>query len=96
MNARAAGRLWLLLAAALAAGCSPEADCRNGIKQVRPRVDGAVGSGAQGEARDEITQAYVDLGQAEELAASGDFAGCLARLESARVLLNKSQRTHQQ
>jgi len=96
MNARKAGSLSLLLMAVLASGCSPEADCRNGIKQVRPRVDGAIGTGAHAEAREQITQAMLELEQAEELAAAGDFAGCLDRLESARVLLNKSQRTNQQ
>jgi len=96
MNAREAGSLSLLLIAVLAAGCSPEQDCRNGIKQVRPRVDGAIGTGAHAEAREQITQAMLDLQQAEELAAAGDFEGCLAELESARVLLNKSQRTNQQ
>lgn len=96
MNARRAGGLLLPLVAVLAAGCNPEADCRRGIQQVRPRVEGAVNAGAHAEAREQITQAYTDFGQAEELLAAGDYEGCLTKLESARVLLNKSQRTNQQ
>jgi hypothetical protein len=96
MDARKAGSLLLPLVVVLAAGCSPERDCREGIKQVRPRVEGAIGTGAHAEAREQITQAYTDFGQAEELMAAGDYEGCLAKLESARVLLNKSQRTNQQ
>ena len=91
MNASIATSL-VLLPALLLAGCSPEADCRSGIKQVKPRVYGAINTGVNPEANEQISQAYTDLGQAEELAAAGDFTGCLAKLESARVLLNKSQR----
>ena len=82
----------LLAGITLAAGCGPEKDCRDGIKQLRPRVEGAIGTGAYAEASEQISQAYTDLGLAEERAKAGDFAGCIAKLESARVLLNKSQR----
>ena len=91
MNASAAGAV--LLSTMLLAACGPEADCRSGIKQLRPRVEGAVNAGAYPEAREQISQAYTDLSQAEELAAAGDFAGCIEKVNSARVLLNKSQRS---
>jgi hypothetical protein len=96
MGARSSTPLWLAAVLALAAGCTPEADCRSGIERLQPRVDGAIGTGAHAEATEQISQAYTDLGLARELAAAGDFEGCLAKLESARVLLNKSQRTNQQ
>jgi len=95
VNASAATRM-ILLSAVLLAGCGPEAECRSGIKQLRPRVEGAINTGAHPEANEQISQAYTDLGLAEELAAAGDFAGCIGKVESARVLLNKSQRTNQQ
>jgi hypothetical protein len=96
MDARVATPLWLPAALLLAAGCTVEADCRTGIERLQPRIDGAIGTGAHTEANEQISQAYTDLGLARELAQAGDFEGCLARLESARVLLNKSQRTNQQ
>jgi len=86
----------LLAGMALTAACGPEADCRDGIKQLRPRVDGAIGTGTHAEANEQISQAYTDLGRAEDLAKAGDFPGCVERVEAARVLLNKSQRTNQQ
>jgi hypothetical protein len=73
-------------------GCTPEADCRSGLQQLRPRVEGAIGKGAYPEATEQINQAYTEFGDAEELAAAGDFQGCLEKIEAARVLLNKSQR----
>lgn len=82
----------LLSAALVAAGCGPEADCRSGLKQLRPRVEGSVNAGEYPEAREQISQAYSDLTAAEEAAAQGDFAACIQKIESARVLLNKSQR----
>ena len=93
---KSASRLVLLAGVALAAACGPEADCRDGIKQLRPRVIGAIGTGAYPEANEWINQAYTDLGLAEELAKAGNFPACVEKVESARVLLNKSQRTNQQ
>ncbi len=93
---RTATRIALLAAALAIGGCTPEADCRSGLKQLRPRVEGAVNAGEHAEAREQISQAYTDLTAAEEAAAAGDFATCLDRIDSARVLLNKSQRTNQQ
>jgi hypothetical protein len=88
-----ATKLLLLLAAALAAaGCTPEKDCRSGLQQLRPRVEGAVNTGPDAEAQQQISQAYADLTAAEEAAARGDFAACNQKIESARVLINKSQR----
>ena len=96
MSARSATPFWLPAVLSLAAGCTVEADCRTGIERLQPRVDGAINTGAHAEANEQISQAYTDLGLAREAAAAGDFEECLARLESARVLLNKSQRTNQQ
>ncbi len=92
---RSAPKLMLLAGMALTSGCGPEKDCRDGIQQLRPRVEGAIGTGAHPEANEQINQAYMDLGRAEELAKSGDFPACVEKVESARVLLNKSQRTNQ-
>lgn len=92
MNVREAGCRVLLAAAVFAAGCSPEKDCRDGIQQVRPRVEGAIGQGAHPQANEQISQAYVNVDEAERKLKAGDFQGCLAKLEEARVLLNKSQR----
>jgi len=92
MDARNAGAGLLLAAALLATGCTPEMDCKAGIKQVRPRVDGALGKGIDATSTEQINQAFADVDEAERLLKAGDFEGCLARLESARVLLNKSQR----
>jgi hypothetical protein len=89
-------QLVLLCAALAATGCGPEADCKSGLKQLRPRVEGAVNAGEHAEAREQISMAYAEMVAAEDAAAAGDFAGCVARIESARVLLNKSQRTNQQ
>ena len=86
---------WLVVLA-LVAGCTAERECRTGIERMQPRIDGAIGTGAHAEANEQISQAYTDLGLARELEKAGDYQGCLARLESARVLLNKSQRTNQQ
>ena len=85
-------KLVLPLAALVAAGCGPEADCKSGLKQLRPRVEGAVNTGEHPEAREQISLAYSDMIAAEDAAKAGDFAECIARIESARVLLNKSQR----
>jgi hypothetical protein len=83
----------MLLSAALAlAGCGAEADCTSGLKQLRPRVEGSVNAGAYPEAREQISLAYSDMVAAEDAAAAGDFAGCVEKIESARVRLNKSQR----
>jgi hypothetical protein len=87
-----ATRLVLLAVAFAVAGCTPEMDCESGLKQLRPRVEGAVNAGAYPEAREQISQAYTDLSDAEDAAKRGDFETCLAKIESARVLLNKSQR----
>lgn len=88
---------WVLLAGVvLAAGCNPETDCREGLKQLKPRVEGAIGTGAHPEANEQISQAYTDMMEAEARAAQGDFPGCLEEIEQARVMLNKSQRTNQQ
>jgi len=95
MNAHGATKLILLSGIVLGAGCGPETDCRDGIRQLQPRIDGAIGTGEHLEANEQISQAYTDLGQAGELAAAGDFSGCVEKLESARVLLNRSQRTNQ-
>jgi hypothetical protein len=92
VDARKAGVVLLLAATMLGAGCGPEADCKSGIKLMRPRVDGALGKGLYPEATEQINQAYADVDEAERRLKAGDFEGCLARLESARVLLNKSQR----
>ena len=96
MNHRKMGKWALLAAVVLAAGCSPEKDCRDGIKQLKPRVEGAIGTGEHAEANLQISQAYTDMMEAEAKAANGDFPGCLEEIEQARVLLNKSQRTNQQ
>ena len=89
--------LWMLLAAmALLSGCSPERDCQDGLKRLKPRVEGALGTGAHAEAIAQINQAYSDMADAERLAAQGQFEACLAKIDSARALLNKSQRTNQQ
>jgi hypothetical protein len=85
-------RVLLAGGVALGAGCGPEQDCRDGIKQLQPRVDGAIGTGATPEANEQISQAYAGLNSAEELAKAGDFPACVERLEAVRVLLNKSQR----
>lgn len=82
----------LLAGLVLLAGCSPEADCRSGLKQLQPRVEGAIGKGAHAEAVEQINQAYADFTRAEEFAAARDYPACLEKIESARVLLNKSQR----
>jgi hypothetical protein len=87
-----AAPVWVTLVAVLAA-CTPEADCRSGLQQVRPRVAGAMGTGAHPEAIEQINQASIELALAEELAAAGDFQGCIDKVEAARVLLNKSQRS---
>jgi len=96
MRTNAATRAVLLAGVALIAGCGPEADCRDGLKLLQPRVDGAIGTGTHGEANEQISQAYSDFELAKEKAAAGDFAGCIEKIDSARVLLNKSQRTNQQ
>ena len=91
MNARIATSM-VLLSAMLLAGCSPERDCRDAIKLAKPRVYGAINTGANQEANEQISQAYADVAEAEELAVAGDFKGCIEKVNSARVLLNKSQR----
>jgi hypothetical protein len=96
VNQRNMGKWVLLAGVVLAAGCSPEKDCRDGLKQLKPRVEGAIGTGEHAEANLQISQAYTDMMEAEAKAGAGDFAGCLAEIEEARVLLNKSQRTNQQ
>ena len=96
MNDLHLGKAALVAAIVLAAACSPEKDCRDGVKQLKPRIEGAIGTGAHPEANQQINDAYTDMMEAEALLAQGDFPGCLAELESARVLLNKSQRTNQQ
>lgn len=95
MNARRGATL-LLAAFGLLAGCTPEKDCRDGIQQLRPRVEGAFGTGMHAEATEQINQAMRNLSTAEELAKAGDFPGCVEKIKEARVLLNRSQRTNQQ
>jgi hypothetical protein len=96
VNHRNMGKWVLLASVVLAAGCSAEKDCRDGLKQLKPRVEGAIGTGEHAEANLQISQAYTDMMEAEAKAGAGDFAGCVAEIEDARVLLNKSQRTNQQ
>ena len=82
----------VLLAAGVAAGCGPEHTCREGLRQLAPRIEGSVNAGEYAEAREQIAQARVEMTLAEEAAAQGDFETCVAKVESARVLLNRSQR----
>lgn len=96
MNHGNMGKWALLAAVVLAPGCSVEADCQTGLKQLKPRVEGAIGTGTHQEANLQISQAYTDMMEAEAKAGAGDFAGCLEEIEQARVLLNQSQRTNQQ
>ena len=88
--------LWLACAVALAGCGTPEAQCREGVTQMKGRLVGVVGSGEHKEAGDPIVQASTQLDMAQTQLATGHYDGCLESLDEARALLNRSQRTNQQ
>jgi len=79
----------VLLAAAVAAGCStPEVECRTGVDEMKAKLVGIVGSGEHKQADDPYVRAHTELDIAQTRLATGHFEGCIENLEAARKLLD--------
>lgn len=80
----------------LSACGTPESECRDGVKQMRSKMVGIIGSGEHKEAADPMVQASTQLDMAQTALSAGNFDTCVDNLKEARALLNRSQRTNQE
>jgi hypothetical protein len=91
MHAKLAVRVGIAALAALVAACSPEKECRDGVQDMKRRIESFVGVNQP----DDVQKTIELVNSAETQLATGNFEGCRESLSEARALLNRSQRTNQ-